>query len=205
MPRPCSGDLRRRVVAAALAGSQSREPVAGGGGAAVRGRPLDRVPLGRDGPEGGPARGQADAGWTQAHDLRRERGRAQAPGRGGQSSHPDRVPRPAGGGDRGAGPSLDHRSGPQAPGPDPQKRRACARPSRTKPRSRRSGRPGLRRSPLRLQNASSSSTRVLRLPTWSAPMAGARAASAPQAQPRADHGSGSPSWVRLGPRAWWPP
>jgi transposase len=28
MPRPCSGDLRRRVVAAALAGSQSREAVA---------------------------------------------------------------------------------------------------------------------------------------------------------------------------------
>ena len=63
MPRAYSGDLRRRVVAAALEGGQSREVVA------------RRFTVGRSSvyrwvetADRGPAGGQADAGRARTHD-----------------------------------------------------------------------------------------------------------------------------------------
>jgi transposase len=87
-----------------------------------------------------------------------------------------------------------------APRADAPKRRACARPSGTGPRSTRSVRPGVRRPPASAGSSSAFSTRVPRSPTSTAPMVGAPAASGPMAPSRAAAGSASPSWARSGLR-----
>ena len=78
MPRPYSGDLRRRVLAAALDGARSRDAVA----RALRGRPLDGVPLGRR--RRGTRGGARPSGWAaaRADDPGRERGGPAAAGGG---------------------------------------------------------------------------------------------------------------------------
>src|SRR3954454_5939169 len=84
------------------------------GGAAVRGRPLDGVPLGDGGAHGRTARRQADGRRTEAADQRRGGGGAAGVGGGGEPPDPGRVPRPVGGADRRAGASLDGGPGPTA-------------------------------------------------------------------------------------------
>jgi hypothetical protein len=164
------------------------------GRAALRGRPLDRVPLAGGGPGRGAARRQAHAGRPQASDPGQGRSGA-APSRGGrQPPEPGGAPGSAGGRGGGrAGPPLDAGPGPQAPRPHAQKRRACGRRSRTGPRSRGRATTGGRRPPASPLSASCSSTRAPRSPAWSAPTPGAGAASARPARPRAAAGSGSPS------------
>src|SRR5690348_18224549 len=78
-----------------------------GGGAAVRGRPLDRLPLGGGGAHGGTAGGQAGGRRPEAADHGRGGGRAPRPAAGGEPPHARGVPRPAGGADRRAGAPLD--------------------------------------------------------------------------------------------------
>src|SRR3954453_6359277 len=78
-----------------------------GGGAAVRGRPLDRPPLGDGGPRGGTAHRQADGRRGEAADRRRGGGGVAGPAAGGEPPDAGGVPRPAGGADRRAGAPLD--------------------------------------------------------------------------------------------------
>src|SRR3954470_15136427 len=77
------------------------------GGAAVRGRALDRPPLGAGGPRGGTTDRQADGRRAEAADRRRGGGGAAGVVEGGEPPDPGRVPRPAGRADGRAGPSLD--------------------------------------------------------------------------------------------------
>src|SRR4051794_41277242 len=85
-----------------------------GGGAAVRGRPLDRPPLGAGGPRGGTAHREADGRRAEAADRGRGGGGVAGVAGGGEPPDPGRVPRPAGRADRGAGPPLDGGPGPAA-------------------------------------------------------------------------------------------
>src|SRR4051795_7354532 len=78
-----------------------------GGGGAVRGRPLDRPPLGAGGPRGGTAHRQADGRRAEAADRRRGGGGVARPAAGGEPPDAGRVPRPAGGADRRAGAPVD--------------------------------------------------------------------------------------------------
>src|SRR3954464_3786290 len=80
---------------------------AGGGGARVRGRALDRLPLGDRRPRGGAPRGEADGRRPEAEDHGRGGGGAAGPARGGEPPDLGRVPRPAGRADRRPGASLD--------------------------------------------------------------------------------------------------
>src|SRR3954453_11915461 len=87
-----------------------------GGGAAVRGRALDRPPLGAGGPRRGTTDRQADGRRAEAADRRRGGGGAAGVVGGGEPPDPGRVPRPARRADRGAGPPLDGGPGAAAGG-----------------------------------------------------------------------------------------
>src|SRR5690349_17814274 len=78
-----------------------------GGGAAVRGRALDRPPLGAGGPRRGASCRQAAGRRPEAADQRRGGGGAAGVAGGGEPPDPGRVPRPARRADRGAGAPLD--------------------------------------------------------------------------------------------------
>src|SRR3954452_20085404 len=78
-----------------------------GGGAAVRGRPLDRPPLGDGGPRRGASCRQAAGRRPEAADQRRGGGGAAGVVEGGEPPDPGRVPRPARRADRGAGAPVD--------------------------------------------------------------------------------------------------
>src|SRR3954462_11818076 len=75
-----------------------------GGGAAVRGRPLDRLPLGAGGPHGGAPCRQADGRRAEAEDRGRGGSGLARPVGGGEPPDAGGVPRPAGGADRRAAP-----------------------------------------------------------------------------------------------------
>src|SRR3954449_6548986 len=81
------------------------------GGAPVRGRPFDGVPLGDGGTHGRTAGRQAGGRWPEAADRRRGGGRAPRPAAGGEPPHARGVPRPARGADGRAGPPLDGGAG----------------------------------------------------------------------------------------------
>src|SRR5690349_23793024 len=66
-----------------------------GGGAAVRGRPLDRLPLGGGGAHGRAAGRQADGWWPETADHGRGGGGLAGPAARGEPPDPGRVPRPA--------------------------------------------------------------------------------------------------------------
>src|SRR3954470_3959127 len=78
-----------------------------GGGAAVRGRPLDRLPLGAGGPRGGTAHRQAGGRRPGAEDRGRGGSGLARPVGGGEPPDAGGVPRPAGGADRRAGAPVD--------------------------------------------------------------------------------------------------
>src|SRR5690242_20778104 len=78
-----------------------------GGGAAVRGRPLDRPPLGAGGPRRGASCRQAAGRRPEAADQRRGGSGAARVVEGGEPPNARGVPRPAGGADGRAGPPLD--------------------------------------------------------------------------------------------------
>src|SRR5947209_20050776 len=78
-----------------------------GGGAAVRGRPLHRLPLGAGGARRGATYREAAGRRPEAADQRRGGGGAPRPARGGEPPDPGRVPRPARRADGRAGASLD--------------------------------------------------------------------------------------------------
>src|SRR3954452_14346852 len=77
-----------------------------GGGPSVRGRALDRLPLGDRRPRGGGPRGEADGRRAEAEDHGRGGGGAAGPARGGEPPDLGRVPGPARGADGRAGASL---------------------------------------------------------------------------------------------------
>src|SRR3954466_16026211 len=79
----------------------------GGGGAAVRGRPLDRLPLGAGGPRRGASCRQAGGRRPEAADHGRGGGGVAGAAAGGEPPHARGVPRPAGRGDGRAGPPVD--------------------------------------------------------------------------------------------------
>src|SRR3954464_9331938 len=78
-----------------------------GGGAAVRGRPLDRLPLGGGGAHGRTAGRQAGGRRPEAADHGRGGGGVAGAAAGGEPPDLGRVPRPAGRADRRPGASLD--------------------------------------------------------------------------------------------------
>src|SRR4051794_14034985 len=65
------------------------------GGPPVRGRALDRPPLGDRRPRGGAPRGEADGRRAEAEDHGRGGGGAAGPARGGGTPDPGPVSRPA--------------------------------------------------------------------------------------------------------------
>src|SRR5436305_11498536 len=87
-----------------------------GGGPPVRGRALDRLPLGEGGARGRAPRGEADGRRAEAEDHGRGGGGAPRPSGGGEPPDPGREPRPAGRADRRAGASVDGGAGAAAPG-----------------------------------------------------------------------------------------
>src|SRR3954447_891288 len=113
-----------------------------GGGAAVRGRPLDRPPLGDGGPRRGASCPRAAGGRAEAADRRRGGGGAAGVVGGGEPPDPGRVPRPARRARGGAGAPVD--GGPGAAAGRPGVKEAGTRPSgsgRTwPPRAPRGGR-----------------------------------------------------------------
>src|SRR3954468_23512334 len=78
-----------------------------GGGSAVRGRPLDRLPLGAGGPRRGASCRQAGGRRPEAADHGRGGGGVAGAAAGGEPPHARGVPRPAGRGDGRAGPTVD--------------------------------------------------------------------------------------------------
>jgi transposase-like protein len=164
MPRAYSGDLRRRVVAAVLEGGQSsREAVARrfvvGRSTVYRwvevaqseGR-LEAKPM-----CGGPKPTIRDEGEAALRRLVSDSNHLSL------AEYRDRLAEARSRRDRGgAGPSLDAGAHPETPGPDAQKREACAPPSRTKPRSPRRERHGGAKRPPSRPSVWSSSMRAVR-------------------------------------------
>ena len=153
---------RTHLICVGGCSGRGGRPAPHGGGAAVRGRSLDGVPLGRRGGGGRPAGGQADARRAQAGDPGRGRSRAPAPGGREQPADPGRVPGSVGIADRPLPASLDPGSRAPAATADTKKRRRCAPPSRTAPQCRRSAKPGVKPWPASRPSAWCSSTRARR-------------------------------------------
>src|SRR4051794_41534451 len=107
-----------------------------GGSAAVRGRALDRPPLGAGGPRGGTTDRQADGRRAETADHGRGGGGAAGVAGGGEPPDPGRVPRPAGRADGRAGASLDGGPGATAVRLDVKE----AEPARGRAGARRRGR-----------------------------------------------------------------
>ena len=194
MPRAYSGDLRRRVVAAALEGGQSREVVARrfavGRSSVYRwvetaqaeGR-LEARPM-----RGGPRPMIRDETEAALKDMVKSDNHLTL------AEYRDRLA------DR-----TEVRVHPWTVG------RALRRLGLTRKKKTlraieqdeaaiwRNAKPGLKRSLGSLSSASSSSTRVLPAPTSSAATAGAPAASVPPARHLVVIGNASPSWARSGP------
>src|SRR3954447_8500882 len=112
-----------------------------GGGAAVRGRPLDRLPLGAGGPYGGAPCRQADGRRPEAEDRGRGGSGLARPVGGGEPPDAGGVPRPAGGADRGAGAPVDGGPGAAAVRLDVKETEPAR--GRAGPRGRRGGGRGL--------------------------------------------------------------
>ena len=135
MPTWRLGGVDGRIVL----GGPARAGAHGGGGgrsggAAVRGRPLDRLPLGEGRPCGGAARGQADGRRPEAEDRRRSGHGAAGVAGGGEPPDPRRVRRPACGADGRARPPVD--GGPGAAAVRPDVREAEPARGRAGPRGR---------------------------------------------------------------------
>src|SRR6476660_5930177 len=82
-----------------------------GGGPPVRGRALDRLPLGDRCPPGGAPRGEADGRRAEAEDHGRGGGGVAGPAAGGEPPDVGRVPRPAGRSERRPCAALDGGTG----------------------------------------------------------------------------------------------
>src|SRR3954447_21810038 len=112
-----------------------------GGGAAVRGRPLDRLPLGAGGQRAGTAHRQAGGRRPGAEDRGRGGGGLARPVGGGEPPDAGGVPRPAGGADRRAGAPVD--GGPSAAAVRLDVKETEPARGRAGPRGRRGGARGL--------------------------------------------------------------